>query len=314
MADELQVALTSATPGPMETLKSDLGLSDKVESTNKVVTPSDDKESETTPKASEDEAPKEDDAETKPKEGEEDNTETDKGEPKKRNPYEQKIKRQAAANHRQTETINELKSRLAELEKAKAEPEKASGPVKPETDNFDSYEEYDKALSEYHEQVIEHKAEQKFAAQQEAVERERAQKEQEAKLNKIAEAFNGREEKFKATHKNYERNAQAMLETFDLLPPENAEGLGVLRQYLANSELGPNVIHHLGANPDLVEDITSADNVIDVARGIIEIENSVKGSSGSKKLPAPIGEIPRSNSGEKSLVDMDWNEMKKKLG
>lgn len=312
MADELQAAITGATPDAMETLKTDLGLNDKAETTTRTPEP----KKEAAPKTEVESEPEEVDTDQDTTEGEDDNTEgkAEKAESKKLSPLELKIKRQAAANHRQTETINELKTRLAELEKQKTSEVKqaeASGPVKPKMEDFDDYEDYNKAITEYTEAMVEYKAEQKFKAQHEAAQRERMQKEQEEKLTKIADAFTSREEKFKATHKNYERNAQALLETFELLPPENQQGLGILRQYLANSEVGPNMIHHLGANPELIEDITEKSDFFEVARSIIELENSVKGSNGSKKLPEPIGEMPRNNSGTKTLVDMDWNELKK---
>lgn len=307
MADELQDAITGAAPDAMETLKADLGLN-KTETTTAVASKEVVKEAapktETTKSVDDVEQTK----------GEVDNDQAKADEPKKLSPLELKISRQTAANRKQAEVIKQLNERLASFEKTSgAVNQSDSGePKKPDINAFDNYDDYNKALNEYTEAALEYKAEQKYNAKLEAIEAERTQREQQEKLNKIAEAFNSREEKFKATHKNYERNAQALLESFELLPPENEKSLGLVRQYLANSEYGVHLIHHLGANPELVDDITSKQDFFEVARSLFELENSVKGANGAKKIPEPVGDLPRSNSGTKSIVDMDWKEMKQK--
>lgn len=305
MTDELQDALTSAQTDPMEVLKSDIGMTDAAPKTE----PKQEK-----PEAKADEKPAED-AENDAKSNDEANADNDE-QPKnerKRNSYETKLRRQAAANRSQLEQINELKAKLEKYESAQASEAKSEGPVKPNMDNFDSYEDYDKAVSEYNDAMIDYKAEQRFKERQQQVEQERLQAEQAAQYQKMEQAFQEREARFKATHKNYDRNAQNLVETLEYLTPESKQSQ-VLREFVAKSELGPNLIHHLGENTDLIEDIASMGDPLDAVRELVMLEQSLsKKPADGKSLPAPINKLKTTPEGESSLLNMPWEKMRETI-
>lgn len=294
MADELQDALTSATPDPIEELKNEIGLKDEVKT---------------------EAAPKE---KAEVKESESDDIEADEAvEPKKettRNPLERKLSRQAAANRRQLETIESLKSELEQLKKAGQATPEVKGPAKPNMDDFDDVVEYDKAMSKYQDELVDFKAEQRFKQREQELEQRRQQERQAQEFQEQENAFTEREQRFKARHKNYDRNAQSLLETLEYLPEESMQGAQILRQYVGKSEFGPALVHHLGADPDLIEDISSNKDPIDVIKALYRIEMSLeKLPADTKKIPEPIDKLRPSNSGGKALTDMSWDEMKQKL-
>jgi len=296
MSDELQAAVTSASEAPEVTLNNDTGMNDEAqtETTTEMATQSDDVES---------------------KEAESNEQEADAVEDTSRNrqPLSKKEERQRMANRRQQETIKELQAKIAKFEESAPVQESNKAPQAPNIDDYNSYEDYEKDRSAHQEELVKFEAERLYNERTEKEQAERAEQEQAAKMQERENAFRERENQFKARHKNYDRNAQALVEALQYLPEESMESSKFMGEYITNSELAPNLIHHLGANPDLVEDLASRD-FVGVIKGLHTIELSLeKTPAGSKKLPEPISKIAPSNKGGKSLTDMSWDEMSKRL-
>jgi hypothetical protein len=292
--DELQDALTSATPDPIEELKQDLGMNDEAKDTKT----------------------EEVKAKPEPSKSEEESTDTEstadvkKDAPRGKVDYRQKkIERQTAANRRQQQTINELNERIAAFENSTPANE---GPKKPNMDDFDDFSKYEEANSKYQEEAIEFKAEQRIKERQEQMQRESQEREEAERYKKLSDAFTEREDRFKSRHRNYDRNAEAVLETVQHMKSEGVAGVSTLAEYVYGSEFGPNMVHYLGENLDLVDNIGSM-NQIEMVKALYDIEKSLDKPSDSKKLPEPVSRLKSTADGSKSMADMSWNELSKTL-
>ena len=309
MTDELQDALTSATSDPIEELKQEIGQIDEAKSQKPAPEPKKDSPEEGQGEEQEEDSKAESDK----------NADVDKDaqeEKPKRTPQQLKIERQAAANRRQLQLINDLK---AENEKLKAsKPANDSqvddgAPKKPSMDDFDSYEDYERANIKYQDELVEYKAERKVQEREAQLRQEYEQRQEQERNQKILEEFNARAEKFKARHKNYERNEEAVNDALTLLKNEGVQGVETMARYALESELSPNLIHHLGENLHLVDDIAKMSD-IGIVKELYKLEMSLGNqSTGERKLPKPVDKLRSSNDGDKSMVDMSWEELQKKM-
>lgn len=306
MSDELQDALTSASSDPIEELKQEIGVKEETKATTQ-------DESKSTPEKKETKG----DEQSSSDDGESGDTSSDAEAkkdqvPSKKDYQAKKVARQAAANRRQLETINELKQ---QLEKATANSQDASqGPKKPSMDDFDDYAEYDKALAQYQDDIVEYKTEQRIKEREDAVMRENAEREEQERIQKMQNAFSEREDRFKSRHKNYDKNAEAVMESVEYHMNEGVAGVPLFTRFIATSDVGPEIVHHLGENQHLIDDIIAKDD-IGIIIGLHELGKTVSNSTTDKgkKLPEPVNKLRTTPDGSKSMVDMSYDELSKKL-
>jgi len=110
------------------------------------------------------------------------------------------------------------------------EPKAAEG--KPESKDFDTYEEYIDKLSDW-------KLDQKERARAEEYQKRQQQEQQRT----AAESWQKREETLREKHDDYD-------EALESLKIPNTAALADIREFLGESENGPELLYHLAKNPD----------------------------------------------------------------
>lgn len=183
---------------------------------------------------------------------------------------------------------SELKARIAELEKngKPPEPEKVAKPaestpaakdgpqppVKPKQDDFKTWEEYQDAKDKYLEELVDFKAEQKAAKLVAESESKRSERD---KGNEVAASWNKRVEATKAKHADFDEVAKNI--------PFNETAA----RFLLDSDIGPEILYHLGSNLEDAERIKGLSEM-QTARELTRIEDSLKkpATPGPKKVPA----------------------------
>lgn len=300
MSDELQVALTSASSDRIADMKQEMGLNEGVKDATvkrevvKVDEPEHEPETEKSKDTTSEEAESENDVQ-----------------PSRKDYEAKKVARQKAANRRQMEIINELKAENERL-KSSGVP-KNDGPKRPSMDEFDDIVDYDKAISKYEDDLIEYKTEQRIREREQKLNLERQQAEENKRIEAMKSAFESRQNQFKARHKNYEANAEAVMEAVTYLNDENPEAAKLLTRYIATSDLGPNLVHYLGQNQHIIDDLSTKGDIEMIVQ-LHELGKSISNeSTKSKKLPEPVDRLKTAQGGGKSLNDMGWEELKKNL-
>lgn len=304
MVDELQDALSSAGSDRIADMKQEMGLQEAVKEA-----PVKDEPTEVKEPVEKVEEPETDKAEETISEEAESKTDV---QPSKKDYEAKKVARQKAANRRQMETINELKAKVAEFESKGSTP-KDTGPKRPAIDEFDDYSEYQKSLDQYEENLIEYKTEQRISEREQKVTLERQQAEEAKRVDDMRNAFEERQTQFKARHKNYDMNAEAVMESVSFLNDENPEAAQLLTRYIATAELGPNLVHHLGQNQHIIDDLSGKGD-IEMIVALHELGKSISNEpTKGKKLPEPVDRLKTAQGGGKALNDMGWDELKKNL-
>ena len=198
---------------------------------------------------------------------------------------QKRIDRQTAANRQLQEQLNELTQRLEKSGSGHAEESNA-----PKQEDFDSYDDYIEAVTDY-------KAEQKAAAK----ERELLEAQKAAKQQEIYEAkqkqYESRVEAVKAEKPDYHEKEVVVEEIVDFAMKKDGvtDTIRMLTNAVLESENGARLVYELGNNPDKLEDMLAM-NPYEAVRELVMLENLPKAVEKPKTPPQPIK--PSSGSGK----------------
>ena len=196
--------------------------------------------------------------------------------------YELKITRQKAANKAEQERAQKAVEKTRELE------QKLLSLEKPNINDFDDQAEFDKAVDDYNDKLVDSKAELK--AQEIETQKAQAEQYRQAETN-----FTEKLEALKAEDPDVEQNLGTVSSYLDMLPQQDA-GVQAFRKYLAmESDLGPQLANHLGKNPDIIEDQLIGKPWPIVLKKLQRIEQELSvpktPAPKTKPLPEPIKKI-----------------------
>lgn len=213
---------------------------------------------------------------------------------------DRKIRRQTAANHQLQKKLEDERAAL----KKQAEPELK----KPVMDEFDSMDDYEKAMDDYVEkrigQAAEEKATQKVSQQQ-----------LDSELAEKTKVFKQKEYEFAQATPDYQDAAQVLNEYAALVQP-NDPSMEAFAQSILASDNSPALIYHLGKNPEKIEDLMGKSPVM-VARMMTGYEAELKQAVTPAKLkvkPKPPTPVKATGKGKKRLEDMSGEELRSSLG
>lgn len=232
-------------------------------------------------------------AETEAPEGDDGKSEAKPDKPlteaeKIRHSMQKRIDRQTAATKAQQERIQLLERQIAEAN-ARAPKEEAG----PKEDDFDSYEDYQKA-------VIAHEAKKEAANILKAEREKELQAAQERQHAEAQRAFIEKEAKYKAANPDYDRYSKEAVETMTLLMQAGTD-ISTIRDAVMQFDNPPEMIYHLGKDPTLIEEMASMPP-LKVMRELLKLESSLnKEEDSTKEAPAPI----RSTSGKGGVKPLD---------
>lgn len=201
---------------------------------------------------------------------------TEQQEARKQSKFQRRLERQKTARIQAETELRITKERLASLE-AQSQQKPESG--EPQRDQFESYEAYIEARAEWR---ADQKVSERLKADREASQAREQQGQRAAGQEKVAQEWAKRESEFQKATPDY-------LEV--VTPFVDADG--ELHQLSAAAkaaivELGPEVLHHLAKNLDIVERIADLSPVRQVAEiGKLDVK-AEKPAPKPSKAPAPI--------------------------
>lgn len=191
----------------------------------------------------------------------------------------QKIKRQQATLKDWSAKLEEQSARIKELEQALSGQKPTD---RPRFDDFDSEEDFAKALLEWNENN--QKTQPKQPTQQEIEQAERARIQAEM-------TFRMKEEQYRATNADYDKNAAYVNQLLKNVNPEHPS-TKAFTQSMLSAENAPAVINYIGANPQ--EALAMLDmNPFEISEKILEISQKVSAKPQTKavKLPTPPNHV-----------------------
>ena len=173
----------------------------------------------------------------------------------------------------------------------------------PKEDDFETVEDYLKAVG-------------KWEAKQETAkaEQESRQKEAEAKRLEIEgvqrQTFETRAAELRKTAPDFDDVAQSFVEELAELQP--SEGTEALKTIIRSSPIGADITYHLGKNPDIVEGLKKTDTV-GLARALFRIEYDLEKAPKKtvQAAPKPPAASKGTSSGVKDLNSMTPQELVK---
>lgn len=178
---------------------------------------------------------------------------------------------------RQTAKLTQAERELQELRQRVSQYEQPKKNDAPKEDDFETVEDYLKAVGKY-------EAQQEFSK----AEKEKAAKETEAKRLEVEgmqrQTFEARAAELRKTAPDFDDVASAFVEEMAEMPP--SEGLEVAKAIIRSSKLGADLTYHLGKNPELAESLKSMDSV-GVARTLFRAEYDLEKAPKKKAQPAP---------------------------
>jgi len=197
--------------------------------------------------------------------------------------------------------MGEYERRMQELDAIVADFKKQQGPKAPNENDFETVEEYHKALGRF-------EAEQEIAEKQskeQAEKKDRANRERQEKAQKI---FDERVSKFKSENPDFD---DAAGETFLILESDNSATSKTLASAFLELENGHALLYHLGKNPDQLEEILSKPPV----SAIYELAKIELSDAPKRKAPLdPVRPIKPRSSGNQPETALSGRELRKKYG
>jgi hypothetical protein len=237
-----------------------------------------------------------------PSGGEEDEEEEDEApKPKKgKNGFTKRIAK-LNARAQQLEAENAELKRLAGVKPAAAADDKTAlpvepngKPIRPKLSDYGTYEEHETALGEYEERLADWKFEQRSQ-----------QSQQQAKQTEAAKAWEDRTAKIRVSHPDYDEKITA-------LQIPNTAAVPVVRDAIAESEIGPEILYHLAQHPEEAKRILSLNPVRAVVElGKLEAKLTPAAAAPKQKTkvtsaPDPISPVGgKGKAGPKPLHEVD---------
>jgi|GEM_PF-3380082 len=221
---------------------------------------------------------------------------------KKAHALEKRVARQTAAYHESQREVNELREQLAKLTPKEED-------TAPKEEDFETFEEYDNARIEY-------EADKRLQAKErEAKQKQLIEKQQKQYAERKAQ-FEERETKFRQETPDYVEKAEVFQEVADQAVRKYGENNPVLQaigEIVIESDFSPHLIHHIGSNPDLIDDLAGMSRVAAV-RELFKLENtfSQKPKPEHNPKPKPVKSLKGSGKpGSKPLVERSGKELLK---
>lgn len=172
----------------------------------------------------------------------------------------------------------------------KSEPTKTE--EKPKVDQFQSYEDYLEALADY-------KAEQKFTEREKKREQESQQERAKREFDEVRSTFAERVEQAAEKYEDFEEVAFS-----ENVPISEAMSMAIM-----SSELGPDLLYHLGQNPKESARIARLPPIAAVRElGKLEAKLSETPTKRASKAPEPIKPVGNRAEVEKDPSDMSPKE------
>lgn len=234
-------------------------------------------------------------------------------EAKKQSKFQRRLDRQKTARVAAETETRLLRERLADLE-AKQKPQAQAGdPQEPKREDFEQYEQYLRAVTRYDAEQVSSKALKAEREERQKAERERTSATEQQKL---AKNWSEREAEFQKTTKDY----------LDVVQPFIEDGLDSLsemaRRAIAESELGPQLLHHLGQHDDVAESLAELSPLQQVkALGKLEdkfAKPAAKTGKVASDAPPPVSGAKPGASAIKgysdNMTDAEYRELRKGQG
>jgi len=236
-------------------------------------------------------------------------------EQKKQSKFQRRLDRQKAARVAAETEARMLREQIAKLEAAKAAPPADTGEPKrndidPATGQEYDYETYLRRLAKW-------EAKQAASTELKSERDERAKaegsKSKAAAQEELAKNWTEREKAFQAATKDYA----------DVVTPYLEDGLGdlsdVARMAIAESELGPQLLHHLAQNDEVAERIAGLSPTRQVAElGKLEASMAAPPAKKAPSAPPPISGVKGNASAvqgyRENMSDEEYRAMRKAQG
>lgn len=179
---------------------------------------------------------------------------------------------------------SELQKQLEEAKKPKAQADKPKEPTRPNVDDFATVEEYQKSVETYQDDMTKYRVQEALAADRAKTEKESRDKQIAEQNKKIQDNWTERVEAAKKQHADFEEVALS-----NELAAKIPQG-SITDAYILNREAGPELLYHLGKNPDVLSKLIQLPP-IDMAFELSKLELSIKG----ELAPAPkkISDAPK---------------------
>lgn len=199
--------------------------------------------------------------------------------PKKEGGVAKRIKELVA----EREAWREMAMRAQGITKEQDKKEAVQG--KPQSSQFNSYEEYMEALSDW-------KVEQRLSEREQKSKKETLEREHQDRLKSSAKTFEERAEKFREKHDDFDDVA------FDEFPVTPS-----MTEAILDSEMGPELLYHLGQNPKEAARIARLSPYAAAREiGKLEVKLSTPTPKKPSNAPDPINPV---GGKEKVVTDMD---------
>lgn len=239
-------------------------------------------------------APVADEQKTKPPEGEDPPVETtEQVEAKKQSRFQRRLDAQKSARVAAETETKLLREQIAKLE-AQSKPNQA--PVEPQRDQFESLEDYLKAVAKHESAQLVQQEIKKDREERQAQENKGKVSASEAK---IAQQWQERETAFIAMTPDYSEVVQAYIS-------EDVNALSdMARRSILESDVGPQLLVHLAKNPDDAEriaDLSPARQVAELGKLELKMPAVQRKTSAA---PAPIKPVNGGRSASGGLSDND---------
>lgn len=233
------------------------------------------------------------------------------GEPAKEQPKE--LTEVDKVKYAMQKRIDRLTAKAAELERShieaveklkQFEQPKSSAPNE---DDFETTEDYLKALGKY-------EAQQEIEAQKKAEAEEIKNKAYAEKIAAKRAAFEAQEAEIRKTTPDYDEAVQVLNEFVSTVNTQTQE-FQVFRDVLMDSKNMPAISYELGKNPDLMDKLSKS-SPVEIARTLFRLEYDIENRAKptTQTQPAPPKPVTNSSKTTKSLEEMSYKELKKKMG
>jgi len=231
-------------------------------------------------------------------------------EAKKQSKFQRRLDRQKTARVAAETEAKLLREQLAKLE---AKPAEAEDPKEPKREQFEDYETYLRAVTKYDAEQTAGKA---LKTEREAREKAEQTSKATAGQDKLAKDWSEREQAFQATTKDY---AEAVTEYVEGGLKELSD---VARRAIVESEVGPQVLHHLATNEEDAERIAELSPIAQVKElGRLEAKMAKPAAKTGKlasDAPAPVSQTKTGASAvsgyREGMSDAEYREWRKSNG
>jgi len=210
---------------------------------------------------------------------------------------QKRIDRLAAQAQEAKKQAQEASERLKQYEQAKQE-------TGPKESDFETTEEYLKALGAW-------EAKQEIAKAEHIRKQEETQKAFAERMQKRSAEVSAQEAEFRKVTPDYDDATQVLNEYVETAD-KSSQGFTVFRDVLMDMKDLPAVTYHLGKNPDVIESMMKM-GPIDIARTLFRIEFDLENKTKQAIQPNPTPPSPVSGQQKtsKSLEQMDYKDIKK---